>query len=123
LSLLWRFKEEQTKTARVRLNKIYESILTNADETKRLSDIINSPIAEGISIDDLADRRHECDLLLDHNFYNDQDFRYQSKVSPNCQLLLGPRYALLRNEFGELHNRTQVRVGVVSSESDAEFIS
>ena len=64
-------------------------------------------------IDDLADRLHECDVLLDQNFYNDQNVRYASKVSRNCRLLLGPHYALLRKEFSELHDHTRTRAGPV----------
>lgn len=50
-------------------------------------------------IDDIADRSHDCDFLLDQNFYHDMDKRYGSLVPDNCQLLLGPKYALLRPEF------------------------
>lgn len=50
-------------------------------------------------IDDLADRRHDCDLLLDQNFYRDMDTRYAGLVPAHCKCLLGPGYALLRAEF------------------------
>jgi UDP-2,4-diacetamido-2,4,6-trideoxy-beta-L-altropyranose hydrolase len=52
-------------------------------------------------IDDLADRNHNCDFLLDQNFYLDYQDRYDSKVSKDCHLLLGPKYCLLRDEFIE----------------------
>ena len=54
-------------------------------------------------IDDIADRQHDCDVLLDQNFYENMQTRYTGKVPPYCRLLLGPRYALLRDEFRELH--------------------
>ncbi|MDF2065815.1 UDP-2,4-diacetamido-2,4,6-trideoxy-beta-L-altropyranose hydrolase [Bacillus sp. Cr_A10] len=50
-------------------------------------------------IDDLANRKHDCDLLLDQNFYLDLDNRYDELVPSNCKLLLGPKYVLLREEF------------------------
>ncbi|WP_017185623.1 UDP-2,4-diacetamido-2,4,6-trideoxy-beta-L-altropyranose hydrolase [Alkalibacillus haloalkaliphilus] len=50
-------------------------------------------------IDDLADRKHDSDLLLDQNYFIDQDSRYAQLVPKSCQTLLGPRYALLRDEF------------------------
>ncbi|MDV2583340.1 UDP-2,4-diacetamido-2,4,6-trideoxy-beta-L-altropyranose hydrolase [Alkalibacillus haloalkaliphilus] len=50
-------------------------------------------------IDDLADREHDGDLLLDQNYYTDQDTRYLQLVPESCQTLLGPSYALLRDEF------------------------
>ncbi|WP_442602621.1 UDP-2,4-diacetamido-2,4,6-trideoxy-beta-L-altropyranose hydrolase [Paenibacillus sp. KN14-4R] len=50
-------------------------------------------------IDDLANRPHECDLLLDQNYYTNLTTRYNGLVSDGCKTLLGPEYALLRNEF------------------------
>jgi UDP-2,4-diacetamido-2,4,6-trideoxy-beta-L-altropyranose hydrolase len=60
-------------------------------------------------IDDLADRPHDCDLLVDQN-YEDED-RYKGLVSPSCRLLLGPKYALLRPEYAE-YRATKVRQSV-----------
>jgi UDP-2,4-diacetamido-2,4,6-trideoxy-beta-L-altropyranose hydrolase len=65
-------------------------------------------------IDDIADRTHDCDLLLDQNFYLEADRRYLGKVPAHCQLLLGPRYALLREEFRLVRERVQARDGAVS---------
>ena len=51
-------------------------------------------------IDDLADRKHDCDILLDQNFGRDpQD--YAAYVNEDCELLCGSNYALLRPEFAE----------------------
>ncbi len=50
-------------------------------------------------VDDLADRQHDCDILLDQDFYEDMGTRYIGKVPTFCKLLLGPRYILLREEF------------------------
>ncbi|WP_420993401.1 UDP-2,4-diacetamido-2,4,6-trideoxy-beta-L-altropyranose hydrolase [Cupriavidus sp. 30B13] len=52
-----------------------------------------------MAIDDVADRRHDCDLLFDQNYYSDMDRRYAGLVPPHCTCLLGPGYALLRPEF------------------------
>ena len=52
-------------------------------------------------IDDLADRPHQCDLLLDQNLgRRSQD--YANLVPAQCKLLIGPQYALLRPEFAAL---------------------
>lgn len=48
-------------------------------------------------IDDLADRQHACDLLLDATPRDPGD--YAALVAPETELLVGPRYALLRPEF------------------------
>ena len=64
-------------------------------------------------IDDLADRQHDCDMLLDQNYYVDMHTRYSGRVPPKCEMLLGPRYALLREEFKELRKYARPRTGLV----------
>ena len=49
-------------------------------------------------IDDLADRAHCCDLLLDQNLGRNAS-EYANLLSPACGLLIGPDYALLRSQF------------------------
>lgn len=50
-------------------------------------------------IDDLADRMHDCDLLVDQSFRVGEETRYDELVPGNAVRLLGPKYALLRPEF------------------------
>lgn len=64
-------------------------------------------------IDDLANRSHDCDLLLDQNYYRNQDRRYQGLVPESCVTLLGPAYVLLRQEFAEARQRLRARDGTV----------
>lgn len=52
-------------------------------------------------IDDLADRAHDCDLLLDQNLGR-LVADYAMLVNKDCFLVLGPEYALLRPEFAAL---------------------
>jgi len=60
-------------------------------------------------IDDLANRRHNCDLLLDQNYIHDSG-RYDNLIPPGTIKLLGPMYALLREEFLDSDaNAIQVR--------------
>lgn len=66
-------------------------------------------------IDDIADRQHDCDVLLDQNFYADMQTRYFNKVPEHCQLLLGPRYALLRDEFRVKRAQIRPRSGAVKN--------
>lgn len=64
-------------------------------------------------IDDLANRKHDCDILLDQNFYLDKDTRYQGLVPKNCQLCLGPQHVLLREEFYEVKKHLRERDGEI----------
>ena len=64
-------------------------------------------------IDDIADRDHDCDLLLDQNLFADMQTRYADKVPADCRLLLGPEYALLQPIYAELHDRIPPREGPV----------
>ncbi|VAW71373.1 hypothetical protein MNBD_GAMMA12-1328 [hydrothermal vent metagenome] len=50
-------------------------------------------------IDDLANRSHCCDLLLDQNYTRNKN-RYDNLLFPETIKLLGPKYALLRDSFG-----------------------
>lgn len=64
-------------------------------------------------IDDLGDRNHQCNLLLDQN-YGSTDAKYQNRAPTHCTVLAGSRYALLRPEFAlwrevSLKRREQVQ--------------
>jgi UDP-2,4-diacetamido-2,4,6-trideoxy-beta-L-altropyranose hydrolase len=54
-------------------------------------------------IDDLADRPHLCEVLLDQTFGRDAG-DYQPWVPAGSTLLCGSRYALLRPEFARLRS-------------------
>ena len=66
-----------------------------------------------MAIDDLANRKHECDLLLDQNFYHDAETRYSGLIPDSTRTMLGPRYALLRSEFEMFRRQAGVRNGPV----------
>jgi UDP-2,4-diacetamido-2,4,6-trideoxy-beta-L-altropyranose hydrolase len=55
-------------------------------------------------IDDLENRPHDCDILLDQN-YSSKRYRYKELVPSHCEILLGPQHALLRPEFKETRHR------------------
>lgn len=54
-------------------------------------------------IDDLADRQHSCDVLLDQNLGR-CDSDYLDLLPLGCVILTGPHYALLRPEFAALRH-------------------
>ena len=55
-----------------------------------------------VVIDDLADRKHNCELFLDQNYTARSQESYVSRVSKSAQFLIGPRYALLDSQFRQL---------------------
>ncbi|MBW1615136.1 MAG: UDP-2,4-diacetamido-2,4,6-trideoxy-beta-L-altropyranose hydrolase [Deltaproteobacteria bacterium] len=65
-----------------------------------------------MAIDDLANRKHDCDLLLDQNFYLEKD-RYKNLVPKHCIQALGPKFALLRKEFAEARKNLRKRTGEI----------
>lgn len=59
---------------------------------------VNNHTKKTVVIDDLGDRIHQCDYLLDQT-YNCPNNKYDSLVPEQCQLMLGTSFALLRDEF------------------------
>ncbi|MCX7144164.1 MAG: UDP-2,4-diacetamido-2,4,6-trideoxy-beta-L-altropyranose hydrolase [Proteobacteria bacterium] len=64
-------------------------------------------------IDDIADRRHDCDVLLDQNLVEDMEKRYRDILPTDCNVLLGPDYALLQPIYADLHDRLPPREGAI----------
>jgi len=61
--------------------------------------IVREQIKKIFVIDDLADRFHVGNVLLDQNFVENYETRYDRLVPKNCKKFLGPAFALLRPEF------------------------
>jgi len=55
-------------------------------------------------IDDLANRRHDCDLLVDQNFSTSMQDRYRGLIPLDCRSLIGPTFAILRPEYRQKRN-------------------
>lgn len=59
-------------------------------------------------IDDLADRDHDCELLLDQTFGREAS-AYEARVPAKCKLLVGSKFALLRPEFAKYRRQSLAR--------------
>lgn len=66
-----------------------------------------------MAIDDLADRVHDCDLLLDQNVAANAECRYDGLVPTSCGRLIGPRFALLQPVYADLHASAAPRTGPI----------
>lgn len=72
------------------------------------------PLVERILvIDDLADRPHDCDFLLDQNLVEQMDTRYTGLLPDSASILLGPLYALLQPLYAKLHDCIPLREGII----------
>lgn len=64
-------------------------------------------------IDDIPNRCHSCDLLLNQNVSIAGDDVRKAKLPSETTILEGPRYALLRPEFARMRLNQRVRDGIV----------
>ena len=60
--------------------------------------IVRNKICNLIVLDDLANRKHDCDMVIDQSIRSGVD-PYEKLVPEGCSKLLGPRFALLGNLF------------------------
>jgi UDP-2,4-diacetamido-2,4,6-trideoxy-beta-L-altropyranose hydrolase len=74
-----------------------------------------------LAIDDLADRRHDADFLLDQNLAR-RAVDYEPLTTSNCHAMIGPRYALLRPQFAEQREAAIARRAAAKS-CDRIFVS
>ncbi len=91
------------------INLIVDSYALDYKWEKFLRPYINKIMV----IDDLANRTHDCDLLLDQNYYRELEHRYDGLVPSTCRKLLGPEYALLRPEFHQAKKTLRKRDGKI----------
>ena len=72
----------------------------DAEWEKYLKGIVKSIIV----IDDLANRKHCCELLIDQNYVHEYQKRYQPFVNSSCKTLLGPKYVIIGDEYLQYKN-------------------
>lgn len=70
------------------------------------------PHARVLALDDLG-RPHASHWLLDQNHYARPAARYETHCPPQVRPLLGPFYALLRDEFVQARTAARVRDGTI----------
>jgi UDP-2,4-diacetamido-2,4,6-trideoxy-beta-L-altropyranose hydrolase len=99
----------KNKTVGDRIQLVVDHYALDAKWERALRTLVNQITV----IDDLADRYHDCDILLDQNYYRDLDRRYYGLVPDHCRLLLGPKHALLRPEFYAAKPKIKRRGGAV----------
>ena len=114
LSVSWQNDAEQSANLLRSESPIDWVIVDHYAIDEKWEKIMRSHAKKVMVIDDLADRRHDCDLLLDQNLYHDTATRYDNLVPAHCKKLLGPTYALLRPEFIQARKKIRARGGNVN---------
>jgi len=114
LGVSWEEDAKQTKAILAKEDRAIDWLIVDHYALDRQWETLVRPHVEKIMvIDDLADRSHDCDLLLDQNLYENMETRYKGLIPNHCPKLLGPKYALLRSEFREARKYLQQRDGNV----------
>jgi UDP-2,4-diacetamido-2,4,6-trideoxy-beta-L-altropyranose hydrolase len=95
----WRSDLAATRDVARRLDRVDLLIVDHYGLEQAWESGMRPDVGRILVIDDLANRDHDCDLLLDQNLHDDAQTRYRQRVPPGTRTFLGPRYALLRAEF------------------------
>ncbi len=82
---------------------------------KRWEDVLKEHVDSIMVIDDLANRPHSCDLLLDQNLHANPDSRYEQFLPQTAVLLSGPKFSLLRSEFRNVRKQVRKHDGPVKN--------
>ena len=114
LPTTWQKDAEQTSEAIDRIGPVDWLIVDHYALDARWERMQRKRVSRILAIDDLADRDHDCDILLDQNLVLNMERRYRGRLPSTCQSLLGPAYALLRPEFARQRESLVRRSGKAS---------
>ena len=97
----WRRDAEETINALRKIGPCDWLIVDHYSLGRHWEEMMRPCAKKTMVIDDLANREHDCDLLLDYLCgRREKDYRPLSPAS--CRLLLGSAFVLLHPEFAEL---------------------
>ncbi|WP_128926868.1 UDP-2,4-diacetamido-2,4,6-trideoxy-beta-L-altropyranose hydrolase [Bradyrhizobium guangxiense] len=113
LPTTWRQDAEQTSQAMDRIGAADWLIVDHYALDFRWESACRRDALRILAIDDLANRQHDCDVLLDQNLVREMHTRYKDRVAETCTQLLGPRYALLRPDFTQQRRLLTARSGQI----------
>ena len=87
---------------------IIDSYMIDIEWESKMLEYLNSHKSKKtylLAIDDLANRKHCCDLILDQNYYGkDTGNRYSTITPGQCIQLIGSKYALLGSEYKKVRS-------------------
>lgn len=102
------FKEDAIQTIKIlKKNKIDWLVVDHYELDYKWESLVKRYAKKILVIDDLANRKHKCDLLLDQNYVHNYTNRYNNILKKDCVKLLGPRYSLLDSSFLEKNRKVK----------------
>lgn len=104
------WKQDSKETSKIEqaiADQIDWLIVDNYALDYRWASSLRQQVKKIMVIDDLADRKHDCDILLDQT-YGRMESDYHHLVPEYCQMLLSTEYALLRPEFAKERKKLQL---------------
>ena len=69
--------------------------------------LIKPYVEKLVVIDDLGNRFHNCDIIIDQNLHTKMNGIYDKLVPNHCIQLLGPKYAMIRDQFVQLRKSSK----------------
>lgn len=97
---------------------IFDHYRLDARDEQTLRDKFSASV---MVIDDMADRPHDCAILLDQT-YGRAASDYQSLVPSTAKLLMGVEYALLRDQFAQARTASCARRDITQGEIKRVFV-
>ncbi|MGE7432226.1 UDP-2,4-diacetamido-2,4,6-trideoxy-beta-L-altropyranose hydrolase [Bacillus thuringiensis] len=109
----WFVDAQQTNDILSQLPNFDWLIVDHYGLDKKWESALRKTVRKIMVIDDLANRMHDCDLLLDQNLYDNLNTRYKDLLPKQSLLKLGPKYAILRPEFHAAKKFLRKRTGEI----------
>ncbi|ANC11374.1 MULTISPECIES: UDP-2,4-diacetamido-2,4,6-trideoxy-beta-L-altropyranose hydrolase [Bacillus cereus group] len=109
----WFVDAQQTNEILSQLPKCDWLIVDHYGLDNKWESALRKSVRKIMVIDDLANRIHDCDLLLDQNLYDNLNDRYKDLIPEHSLVKLGPKYAILRPEFHSVKKISRKRTGKI----------
>ncbi|EJS45991.1 MULTISPECIES: UDP-2,4-diacetamido-2,4,6-trideoxy-beta-L-altropyranose hydrolase [Bacillus cereus group] len=109
----WFVDAQQTNGILSQLPKCDWLIVDHYGLDNKWESALRKTVRKIMVIDDLANRMHDCDLLLDQNLYDNLNDRYKDLIPEHSLVKLGPKYAILRPEFHAAKKISRKRTGKI----------
>jgi UDP-2,4-diacetamido-2,4,6-trideoxy-beta-L-altropyranose hydrolase len=102
-------EEEDFRELKSKVSKLYDFIIVDHYSLgRKWEELAKSITSKVVVIDDLVNREHRCDVLINQTFGFERD-EYSSLVNKDVNFLMGIRYTLLRKEFSEKREKSLSR--------------